>query len=124
MVVSLQTYKYLHFDTSFGLQLNRYSFTNAFYQTTGFLAHFTSTLFFSFLLLYLLFSFCLIEKIYQTLEEVFHQLSKHLKVRQKYLTVHGILKYPKNFKRHLSCIWEIMRPKLRVDFDAAIRKKC
>ena len=32
----------------------------------------------------------LIEKIYQTLETVFHHISKHLKVHQKYLAVRRI----------------------------------
>ena len=38
----------------------------------------------------LLIFFVLIEKIYQTLETVFHQLSKHLKFCQKYFAVRRI----------------------------------
>ena len=35
-------------------------------------------------------SFCLIEKIYQTLETVFHRLSKHLEIRLKYFAARRI----------------------------------
>ena len=58
-----------------------------------------------------------IEKIYQTLERVFHHISKHLEVRQKYSAerriFNSLLRVWK-FDETLSLVFDILRKTLRI----------